>query len=293
MVKEREFQYDYIKGITIFLVIFGHSISHFSLNQDDFWDNPIYKGIYIFHMPLFIFVSGYFFSYKFDFFDYIQKRIKSLLIPAFSTIPFLFIADVLHRDQIHIETSIINHFKYDLWFLKCLFICSSIAVLIVTIQKYIRININIDVLLFLPIPILYYFNNDYLFYTSDLYFFYMLGILFRKYSLGKSILAYKKIFLGFSIISYVIIFFCWTQQSYFYLNRNFDFQIILYRYVGGIAGIMILYIITKYIKESKVLSNIGSKTLGIYIVQTIIFQICGRNNLNHCCPEKIRQNSYY
>ncbi|MBD8041642.1 acyltransferase family protein [Phocaeicola sp. Sa1CVN1] len=52
---KRNIQYDYIKGIAIFLVIYGHTISHIDIGQTSWWENPIYMFIYMFHMPLFIF----------------------------------------------------------------------------------------------------------------------------------------------------------------------------------------------------------------------------------------------
>nr|WP_282705521.1 acyltransferase family protein [Enterococcus phoeniculicola] len=47
-----------MKGILIFLVVFGHALEYFRL------DNPVietlYTFIYLFHMPVFVFISGYF-----------------------------------------------------------------------------------------------------------------------------------------------------------------------------------------------------------------------------------------
>lgn len=49
---------DNLKGILIFLVVFGHSME---LIRDDFITaRIIYIFIYLFHMPVFVFISGYF-----------------------------------------------------------------------------------------------------------------------------------------------------------------------------------------------------------------------------------------
>lgn len=58
MTKERDYFFDNIKAVLIFLVVLGHFLL------------PIHEGgnvlvlikrlIYVFHMPLFVFVSGYF-----------------------------------------------------------------------------------------------------------------------------------------------------------------------------------------------------------------------------------------
>lgn len=54
MVKLRNAYFCNLKLILIFLVIFGHAIE-----QDPNW-HPIYRAIYLFHIPLFAFVSGLF-----------------------------------------------------------------------------------------------------------------------------------------------------------------------------------------------------------------------------------------
>lgn len=55
---QRNAYWDTVKALLIFLVVTGHCIQHFT--QGDFWTNPVFTGIYIFHMPLFMFISGYF-----------------------------------------------------------------------------------------------------------------------------------------------------------------------------------------------------------------------------------------
>ncbi len=51
----RDERYDIAKGVAIILVVVGHSIQ-FHLSEFD--DNPVFRAIYSFHMPLFMAVSG-------------------------------------------------------------------------------------------------------------------------------------------------------------------------------------------------------------------------------------------
>lgn len=53
---KRDPYFDSLKFILITLVVFGHAISF----VEGKWANALYLWIYLFHMPLFIFVSGYF-----------------------------------------------------------------------------------------------------------------------------------------------------------------------------------------------------------------------------------------
>lgn len=68
MVKKKDPFLDFLKGIAIIFVLIGHCIQYGSgeefLNSGAYWDNMTMKVIYSFHMPLFIAISGYLFSYS-------------------------------------------------------------------------------------------------------------------------------------------------------------------------------------------------------------------------------------
>ena len=65
-MKERDLRIDVLKGIGIISVIWAHLRGYFDME------------IYIFHMPLFFFLSGMFYKNRKDF---IPRRFKSLVIP--------------------------------------------------------------------------------------------------------------------------------------------------------------------------------------------------------------------
>lgn len=56
---KRDRTIDIIKGVAIFLMLWGHCIQCGYLDLYDFYENPVFKAIYSFHMPLFMLVSGY------------------------------------------------------------------------------------------------------------------------------------------------------------------------------------------------------------------------------------------
>jgi len=57
MEKERFYKFDSIKFILIILVIYGHMLES---NRTESLNSEIYACIYLFYMPLFILISGYF-----------------------------------------------------------------------------------------------------------------------------------------------------------------------------------------------------------------------------------------
>ena len=59
-MKERSSFWDNYKGILIILVVFGHFIYESAVGLSGSFANDLFKFIYAFHMPAFVFCSGYF-----------------------------------------------------------------------------------------------------------------------------------------------------------------------------------------------------------------------------------------
>ena len=94
--KNRIFYFDNLKVLLIVLVVFGHIInSIFPLDSRGTVTNVLWNIIYIFHMPLFIIISGYF-SKKYDkYSDNTQKILIGLFLPY---IIFNFLFYLFHRN---------------------------------------------------------------------------------------------------------------------------------------------------------------------------------------------------
>lgn len=69
-VKERSLLFDNIKTVLIILVVLGHALEEISLEHEY---GIIRACIYSFHMPAFIFISGYFSGGT-------QTKVKKLLL---------------------------------------------------------------------------------------------------------------------------------------------------------------------------------------------------------------------
>jgi fucose 4-O-acetylase-like acetyltransferase len=74
----RSLYFDNAKFFLIFLVVFGHVISPLKGNDDFLFS--LYSVIFLFHMPAFILISGYF-SKGFQKKGYFLKTIKKILLP--------------------------------------------------------------------------------------------------------------------------------------------------------------------------------------------------------------------
>lgn len=84
--KERDYSFDNLKVLLIFLVVFGHMINiiyTFQEIEKDKIVEAVWNVIYIFHMPLFVMISGYFSKKYGNFRESMVDMLESLVIPYF------------------------------------------------------------------------------------------------------------------------------------------------------------------------------------------------------------------
>lgn len=89
--RKRDDYLDIVKGVAIFSVVLGHCIQYGSgaefLEENLFFYNDIYRFIYSWHMPLFMLVSGYLFSFsvkRHEWSSLLKNRFNQLLLPILS-----------------------------------------------------------------------------------------------------------------------------------------------------------------------------------------------------------------
>ena len=129
---QRVLYIDIARGIGILLVALAHAdVSVFS--------PYLYQLIYSFHMPLFFFLSGYFFNPDTPFWTLLRKRFNSILKPYLVTILLIYIASLSFTNMRfvtafgRITKSLYATGYYldwaQLWFLPSLFVTSLFAFL--------------------------------------------------------------------------------------------------------------------------------------------------------------------
>lgn len=130
--------FDGIKGLAIFLVALGHCLQ--GINPD-YEKDPVFLLIIMFHMPLFMVVSGYFFYpsvSKMTFSQYANKKFKRLYLP--SLVWGVFQAILIGTGKLFKGKTLDIYYFSELvvtgmWFLTVLFILCMIGALINTITK--------------------------------------------------------------------------------------------------------------------------------------------------------------
>ncbi|MGV7218037.1 nodulation factor fucose acetyltransferase NolL [Bradyrhizobium sp. UFLA05-112] len=81
---DRNLGFDFAKGILIILVIVGHLLQYVVYRDNQYWYSPYFKSIYMFHMPLFMAISGYLSSgalLRKSFTRSVKDRAVQLLLP--------------------------------------------------------------------------------------------------------------------------------------------------------------------------------------------------------------------
>jgi fucose 4-O-acetylase-like acetyltransferase len=183
---QRNNSIDALKAFTITLVVIGHVIQY---SKIDFDKDILFKYIYSFHMPLFIFISGYV-TYKDNdaYKGFVRNKLHSLIIPYFS---WLFLSSVI--SAIKNNSNVFFNIKrilvypdYGLWFLWVLFFMHIVL--------YIQVK---------------YFNKYFIAFMSTLSISFLgLSYVFKF----DNLLSFKMF--SFLFPFYIVGYFCNKQKSY-------------------------------------------------------------------------------
>ena len=280
---------DIAKGIGILLVALAHA--------DISLISPyLHRFIYSFHMPLFFFLSGYFFNPEISFGGLLKKRFNTILKPYFVTILIIYIASLSFTNMRFVNAfgRILRSFYatgyyidwVQLWFLPSLFVTSLFAfilyrgVLIRFNNRYVRwlILLGVQAIAVATLGLFYPFSVSLLGKSYELYglpfsldlvllsgFFYILGNEIR-HTLSEKTFGNLWILLGTGggLILLTLLF---TQRSDFNTRVFESFPI---NTIEAILGILFTLAVSKQIdlrtpRLATALKYIGQATLFILI----------------------------
>lgn len=274
-MKQRIQYLDVCKGIGIILVVLGHIII----------TNPIRTWIYSFHMPLFFFLSGYIFCFSktSSFKNFVNKRLKTIVVPYFVFAFFFYIYWLLIEIRFRTEGLSVNKlkpligifygngpwltFNIVLWFLPCLFITEITFYLIIKFtkeQKYVFLILFISSIIGYLISIYLKFRLPWdinIMCTSIV--FYGLGYILHESNLDNKLTTMQE--------SIFIILLLSVNIPIAFINKAVDMDFLtlgnyfLY-YIAAISGTLFLYLICKKIKHCNWLSFLGKNSLIIMCI---------------------------
>lgn len=308
--KKRDVLIDVLKGYAIFLVIWGHTIQFFGEGLD-LMNQYVGKYIYIFHMPLFFFMSAYVSerTFKMNLKEMFSLRFKTLIVPllSFSIIQFVLsiIIMIIFRTSLITLQDIGREFIYKIvgsyWFiiiLFCFILLTNLAYKISFKSTHTYKGRSILTVLcglwlasfLIPRPNIPY--SIYITYLQGMYPFFVMGWLFKRLNIVELIKNHN---LCSSIISGVlfILMLIWFSKDDFIYFQNYSFwnnpitflDIFMHEgklIVGGLIGtIFTIAFFSSIIKYVRPLQYLGISTLGMYLIQGVIFNVV----LINYCPQ--------
>ncbi len=291
--------FDVLKLYAIFLVLWGHCIQHFL--SSNHYDEPVYRIIYSFHMPLFMMISGYFSlsSMSMPPIAFLKKKFVQLILPTISWgIVIVIITDLINTNFLPQSSSpwlirineaigsIISGFygPYPFWFLKTCFICYLLAYCgsHLRLNKYLWMCITLIISQFIPhfvsVGVMYpcfiigmEFKDNQKLYSQICRHFLWLGGLFLL-----MLCFWDQFFWGYDgILKRIIILYLHTNNHLLFVLVTKIYKLAI-GVIGSLAFIGLFCSKIPQEKTNKLLSicgNWGQYTLGIYILQSIILEV--------------------
>ena len=263
----RNLSIDALKAFAIFLVVLGHFLQSTIL---DFDNNHLFRFIYSFHMPLFIFISGYL-SYRNEGIqsDFLKRRFLSLLIPFFSWMVVSSILNSFENNE-NIFSFMLRVLLFPdngLWYLWVLFWMQSVLFLCNYLSsKYTEFFLGVFCLLILLITYVFKIDNIFAIKTfASLFSYFILGYIASNYK-NRSNVIFKGWY--FVLPFFLLLAYFWQRNdmlsfgSYVVSSKIFLFG---YKNITGILGIIVsMGLFLKIKKFSDFILYLGKNSIAVY-----------------------------
>lgn len=262
---------DCLKGATIILVVIGHTIQCLF---GDWKYSIVERAIYMFHMPLFISISGFLFHpsvEKYSFLKYVKRNLLRLYLPSlvWGMVSVVMIGASKIAGSRPIELSYFASLLFTgMWYLTVLCILNIIGSLFYHISKY-----N-SLWLWLTLFCVVYFIPSFgvINYIKFLMPFWILGFCCKYYGINRiPLLLVLLCFLTFLYLLFAT--YTFKYSVYEMKNNIFSYeycQMTIVRLIAGFSGIImfltICYYLMRFKKIKHFLVNIGMVTLPIYVL---------------------------
>lgn len=281
--KDRNPLIDIVKGIGILCVVYGHSKIDFG-----------HYMIYMFHMPLFFFVSGYLHK---------ERKIKSLLLMKANSLikPYIVfytickIIDYLFEgsNMVHkIDIFYPNGSAGSLWFLLALFEVSILFQITLTFAKR-YIGLICCVLAISAYILSQYHISLPLFIDSSMsmMLFYYIGFLMKKFKPEKNYIFKYPLYL---ITSFILLYILDYKVMHLKINDIWSNQIMgnfALFILSALVGIAMIFSVSRLLMQTcpllkEIVRTLGYTSLYIFALHMPILNIC-------FYIEEVAHNNFY
>lgn len=271
---------DVAKGTLMVLVVFGHAIQFVAYaGKGGFWSDPLFNIIYMFHMPLFMFYSGYFSPSRQMVFRDLGRRIVSLLYPM---IAWVLVAALLRSAASGSFSALPSFFWGGIgggyWFLWA--VVFSVA-LVWFSERFGRYQVLIYSAACVSVMLAQPAWNVFSMWVFVLPFF-IAGRWWRRSEALVVLEKYKAAGLYLTaVIAFGGCYFLWDYNTYIYNNRA-DFisspVSVFTMFAGAAASTLIAFFVFSGFSRlvagtaaGRWLQGLGGMTLEVYLVQGLVF----------------------
>ena len=297
--RKRDDTIDAIKAFAIICVVIAHCIQYGSgqtvLLKELYFEDGLFRFICSFHMPLFMLVSGYLFSYSLQrgtFKAILGKRLRTLILPVLSWAVVVLGIKILsvYVNEGHfmgvkdLFSDLLFTFFHHQWFLWAIFWCSMIVMINRLLFKDSLLFYSLFLILTLFLP-----NKHNMALYGFMYPYFVIGYLYNK-DWKDRVKPYSDgilpVILSWALFITLLLFY--DRDSFIYTSgycilkdgtiswRHLGIDV--YRFLIGLTGsiaiigvVRLLYARCKSVRFKNAVSFIGMNTLGIYIISGVVF----------------------
>lgn len=269
-MKRRDFDFDNYKGFLLLLVVIGHVL--YPIVEEGNVAAAIYFFIFTFHMPAFIFISGYYSKRN----DPIML-FKKLFVPYVIFQVILFIMDAYWFQEKDVVFSLFTP-KHSLWYLLAIYFYRSIIQGIDKIKGVLAIAIVLSILVNFDTSLGYLFTFSRLVVFLP---FFIMGYRFDKKKVDEFLIRYPvpvkfvAIFIVGAILTVSIILSksvssdllkgAWPYIEFDSYSTPLFIRV--WQIIGSVLMIGAIYVLVP--KTENKLTYIGIRTLPIYIFHNL------------------------
>ena len=278
--RTRDYKFDTLKGLLIFLVVLAHSLGRLLMKQQIITPY-ILSAVYAFHMPAFVFVSGYFSKDACQAEHFMYKTVRTVLLP-------FCIAQLIMSLFSSSSLGLLFYPRWTLWYLLSLFFW---RVFVLPFSK-IRFSLVLSIVLALLIG---FSNADRFFSLSRTIAFFPFFLMGYKTtgSQIESLRKYPKWIAGLVFLCCMaFVFFMKSNglplltvfemaEPYYLSGDSMQFQGMFFRLLFFILGTLMTSCLIILVPEKKTfLSALGPYTMTVYLAHSFLLlalqMICER-----------------
>ncbi len=278
-VKTRSIYFDSFKCFLIFMVIWGHLLTPFK--SGNLYMQACENFLYTFHMPLFVFISGYFSTIDYSKVKkHVSRLIETYLVCQIISSFFTYIISGTYS-----LFSLINPYCL-YWYLWCLIFWKAGLFLIFKFKEKFDISIS-SILIILIIICLFIGYLPFTAFALNRFFtffpFFILGYIIKIHDF-KAKLHINSIIAIIILISYLLILIYLRDINFSNVFRcNFKYEGGMYtignRFLALIVSLVISLCVSSIPLATKYLAKIGKESLYIYVYHWWIIEIVLRTNI--------------